>query len=224
MGFMEVTKSQIASLVAGVFSNTEVAENKVVELSTSPEATARPVSELFSAIPVDVRREAYLDAIAKAEAVKAAEAAAAKKEVEKPDPTEDFQEQAQKSFTNLVARFKTATSKITEKPESEPEPTTEDGPRPDGAPGLALSWGKLSSGFASAVKNNSIELPKVQIATVRGQAKARTLQPKPAVVKKPTAAKKVAPPVQQPKPKESKAEVRKIFGGVFQQETIYVDD
>ncbi|XP_076892355.1 protein PLASTID TRANSCRIPTIONALLY ACTIVE 16, chloroplastic-like [Bidens hawaiensis] len=223
----KVTKSQIASLVADVFSNTEVAENKVVELSTSPEATAKPVSELFSAIPVDGRREAYLDAIANAEAeeaLKAAENAATEKEVEKLDPTEDFQEQAQKSFTDLVARFKTATSKITEKPDSEPEPTTEDGPGPDGAPGLALSWGKLSSGFASAVKNNSIELPKVQIATVRGQAKARTLPPKPAVVKKPAAAKKAAPPVQQPKPKESKAEVRKIFGGVFQQETIYVDD
>ncbi|XP_076944293.1 protein PLASTID TRANSCRIPTIONALLY ACTIVE 16, chloroplastic-like [Bidens hawaiensis] len=223
----KVTKSQIASLVADVFSNTEVAENKVVELSTSPDATARPVSELFSAIPVDGRREAYLDAIAKAEAeeaVKAAESAATEKEVEKPDPTEDFQEQAQKSFTDLVARFKTATSKITEKPESEPEPTTEDVLGPEGAPGLALSWGKLSSGFASAVKNNSIALPKVQIATVRGQAKARTLPPKPAVVKKPAAAKKAAPPVQQPKPKESKAEVRKIFGGVFQQETIYVDD
>ncbi|KAJ0792137.1 putative NAD(P)-binding domain-containing protein [Helianthus annuus] len=43
----KVTKSQIASLVADVFSNTEVAENKVVELATSPDAAAKPVSELF---------------------------------------------------------------------------------------------------------------------------------------------------------------------------------
>ncbi|KAI7747742.1 hypothetical protein M8C21_008305 [Ambrosia artemisiifolia] len=104
--------------------------------------------------------------------------------------------------------------------------TTEDGPDPDVAvaPGLALSWGKLSSGFASAVKNNSIELPKVQLATVRGQAEARTLTPKLTVVKKPAAAKKAPPPAQQSRTKESTAEVRKIFGGVFQQETIYVDD
>ncbi|KAL8215225.1 hypothetical protein R6Q57_004674 [Mikania cordata] len=221
----KVTKSQIASLVADVFSNTEVAENKVVEVATTPDASARPVSELLSAIPKDGRREAYAEAIAKAKAEEALKAAekAAEKQVKESDPSEDFQElatTAQKSFTGLMDRFKTATSKITE----EQEPTTEDGSEPDAAPGLALSWGKLSSGFASAVKNNSIELPKVQVATVRGQAKARTLTPKPAVVKKPAAAKKVPPPVQQAKPKESKTEVRKIFGGVFQQETIYVDD
>ncbi|KAJ0809293.1 putative NAD(P)-binding domain, NAD(P)-binding domain superfamily [Helianthus annuus] len=222
----KVTKSQIASLVADVFSNTEVAENKVVELATSPDAAAKPVSELFSAILEDGRRQAYVDAITKAEAEEAEEAIkAAEKDVKKLDSPDDFQEQAataQKSFNDLMARFKTATSKITETPES--EPTTEDGPDPDTAPGLALSWGKLSSGFASAVKNNPIELPKVQIATVRGQAKAQNLTPKPAVVKKPAAAKRAPPPAQQPKPKESKAEVRKIFGGVFQQETIYVDD
>ncbi|KAI3830045.1 hypothetical protein L1987_04177 [Smallanthus sonchifolius] len=221
----KVGKSQIASLVADVFSNTEVAENKVVEVAISPDAAAKPVSELFSAIPKDGRRKAYLDAIAKAEAEEATKAAekAAEKEVKEQDQAEDFQElatTAQKSFTDLMDRFKTVTSKITE----EPEPTTEDGSDTDGAPGLALSWQKLSSGFASAVKNNPVEPPKVQVATVRGQAKARTLPPKPAVVKKPAAAKKVPPPVQQPKPKESKAEVRKIFGGVFQQETIYVDD
>ncbi|KAK1428700.1 hypothetical protein QVD17_17539 [Tagetes erecta] len=223
----KVAKSQIASLVADVFSNTEVAENKVVEVTTSSNAAAKSVSELFSAIPEDGRRKAYADAVAKAEAEEANKAAEklAEEEVKSLDAPEDFQElatTAQKSFTDLMDRFKTATSKITEEPEL--ESTTEGSPDPDTAPGLALSWEKLSSGFASAVKNNQIELPKVQVATVRGQAKARTLTPKPAVVKKPVAAKKASPPVQQPKPKESKPEVRKIFGGVFQQETIYVDD
>ncbi|XP_071719980.1 protein PLASTID TRANSCRIPTIONALLY ACTIVE 16, chloroplastic [Rutidosis leptorrhynchoides] len=228
----KVTKSQIAALVADVFSNTEVAENKVVEVATSLDATARPVSELFSVIPEDGRRKAYAEAIAKAkaeEAVKAAEEAAevaenSVKKLESSDATssslaEDVQERAttaRKSITNLMDRFKTAN-----KPIEEPEPMAEETPDQNGAPGLALSWQKLSSGFATAVKNNPIELPKVQIATVRGQAKARTLPPKQAVVRKPTT-KKVAPA--QPKPKESKAEVRKIFGGVFQQETIYVDD
>ncbi|KAK9057593.1 hypothetical protein SSX86_022429 [Deinandra increscens subsp. villosa] len=229
----KVTKSQIASLVADVFSNTEVAENKVVEVSTSPDAAARPVSELFSAIPEDGRRKAYIDAMAKAEAEEATKAAEqpAEKEVKELAPPEDFQEltsTAQKSFRDLMGRFKTATSQLTEQPEPEPKPkpTTEDGSDPDVAlaPGLALSWEKLSSGFASAVKNRTIELPKVQIATVRGQAKARNLSPKPAVVKKPAAARKAAPPVQPPKPKQSKAEVRNILGGMFQQETIYVDD
>ncbi|KAK1426808.1 hypothetical protein QVD17_15488 [Tagetes erecta] len=220
----KVAKSQIASLVADVFSNTEVAENKVVEVTSSPDAAARPVSELFSAIPEDNRRKDYTEAIAKAkaeEAMIAAKKAAelAEKEINKLDSQDDFQEQAtaaRKSFADLVDRFKTVT-KATEKPETTAKDSLDQDP--DAAPALALSWENLSSRFASAVKNNPIELPKVQIATVRGQAKARTLPPKKAVVKKPAAAKKV-----QPKPKESKAEVRKIFGGVFQQETIYVDD
>nr|GEV39725.1 hypothetical protein [Tanacetum cinerariifolium] len=233
----KVAKSQIASLVADVFANTEVAENKVVELATSPDAAAKPVSELFSAIPEDGRRKAYTEAIAKAkaeEAVRAAEQAAevAENEVKKLEPqeatsstlAEDVQERAttaRKSFTQLMDRFKT-TTKATE----EPEPIAEDSPAQEGAPSLALSWRQLGKGLASAVKNNPIELPKVQIATVRGQAKARNLPPKQAVVKKPTPkqpAPKKAPAVQ-PKAKESKGEVRKIFGGVFQQETIYVDD
>lgn len=214
----KVGKSQIASLVAEVFANTEVAENKVVEVSTSPDAVARPVSELFSAIPEDGRRKAYAEAISKAkaeEAEKAAENEVQKlesKESTPPNLAEEVQEKAttaRKTLTNLMDRFKPVSQ--------EPGPD-EESPVQDGAPGLGLSWDKLSSQFASAVKNNSAELPnlKVQIATVRGQAKARALASKQAVVKKPAAKK--APQ------KEPKGEVKKIFGGVFQQETIYVDD
>ncbi|KAK9057591.1 hypothetical protein SSX86_022427 [Deinandra increscens subsp. villosa] len=183
----KVTKSQIASLVADVFSNTEVAENKVVEVSTSPDAAARPVSELFRT-------------------------------------SKNWPQQPKSHSQTSWADSKPPPASSQNNPN--PNPTTEDGSEPDVAlaPGLALSWEKLSSGFASAVKNKTIELPKVQIATVRGQAKARNLSPKPAVVKKPTAARKAAPPVQPPKPKQSKGEVRNILGGMFQQETIYVDD
>ncbi|KAJ9543803.1 hypothetical protein OSB04_023510 [Centaurea solstitialis] len=234
----KVAKSRIASLVADVFSNTEVAENKVVEVATSPDAAARPVSELFSAIPEDGRRKAYAEAIAKAkaeEAMQAAEKAAEatkrlEKTVNEPQPeaasatnlAEDVQEKAtaaaQKTFTDLMDRFKPVNKTVD-------EPTEEEAAEPEGAPGLALSWGRLSSGFASAVKNNSIvELPKVQIATIRGQTKARNLAAKQAVVKKPAARKAVQPRAPLPKQKESKAEVRKLFGGMFQQETIYMDD
>ncbi|KAJ6715965.1 PROTEIN PLASTID TRANSCRIPTIONALLY ACTIVE 16 CHLOROPLASTIC [Salix koriyanagi] len=48
---LKVAKSQIASVVANVFSNTSVAENKVVEVFTNPSAPLKPVDELFSAIP-----------------------------------------------------------------------------------------------------------------------------------------------------------------------------
>lgn len=107
-----------------------------------------------------------------------------------------------------------------------------------------LSLEKFRSQIMSAVQQPSSdedELPnKVQIATVRGQAKARSLQPKKAVVKPSpfpkvlsfTQKKEAEEPKarQKPKPapaddvKEPKKEVRKIFGGLFQQETIYVDE
>lgn len=191
-------------------------------MATSPNAAAKSVSELFSAIPEDGRRKAYAEAKAKAEEVEEKEVKKleAKEEAATATPSlaEDVQEKAttaaRKSFTELMDRFKS----VTQEPEKEEkeEETSED---QNGAPGLAMSWDKLSSGFASAVKKNNIQLPKVQIATVRGQAKARALAPKQAVVKKAAARKE--PRVQ---PKEPKAEKRKIFGGVFQQETIYVDD
>lgn len=67
----------------------------------------------------------------------------------------------------------------------------------------------------------------MQVATVRGQAKARSLPSLKAVVKNrrppPPSRPKVVP---KPKAKETepKKETRKVFGGLFKQETIYIDD
>lgn len=122
----------------------------------------------FSAIPEDGRRKAYAEAKAKAEEVEEKEVKKleAKEEAATATPSlaEDVQEKAttaaRKSFTELMDRFKS----VTQEPEKEEkeEETSED---QNGAPGLAMSWDKLSSGFASAVKRNNIQLPKVQIAT-----------------------------------------------------------
>nr|CAD1833603.1 unnamed protein product [Ananas comosus var. bracteatus] len=88
----KVSRSQIATLVADVFSNTAVAENKVVQVSTSPSAASKPIDELFGAVPEDGRRRAYQEALAKAKAEeeealsasqKAREAAEAAKKLEK---------------------------------------------------------------------------------------------------------------------------------------------
>lgn len=89
-----------------------------------------------------------------------------------------------------------------------------------------ISWDNLSSQFKSAVeKLNENEEPKVQVATVRGQAKARSLPSLKAVVKKPAPAPKPKV-VTKPKPKEMepKKEMRNVFGGLYKQETIYIDD
>lgn len=94
--------------------------------------------------------------------------------------------------------------------------------------GSGLSWNKLGSQIATAVQNAS-ETPKVQVATVRGQAKARNLPPKKAVMKQRNVNAKPATSAFASKQKEERVkkpekEVRKVFGGLFKQETIYVDD
>nr|GMD20294.1 protein plastid transcriptionally active 16, chloroplastic [Ipomoea batatas] len=218
----KVAKSQIAKLVADVFTNTAVAENKVVEVSTDPVATKRTGDELFSAIPEDGRRKAYAESVAKAkaeqEATEASEKAqqAAKEEVKK-------REQLETKAVNLAkeAEEKAAAAGI-----------SVDGLL-DKAKGFSsgLSWQKFSSQLNSAVQERTEEEeeePKVRLATVRGQAKARNLPAQKAVVKSAAPKPKPKPkPAEAPKPKakqtDSKAEVRKRFGFFYSDETCYLD-
>lgn len=95
--------------------------------------------------------------------------------------------------------------------------------------GSAQPWEKL----AFQLQKPPSEESNVQVATVRGQAKARALPSKKAAVRQPQTNSNSKPPFavkakenSKPKGKEegSKAEVRKVFGGLFSQETIYVDD
>lgn len=206
----KVSRSQIAALVADVFSNVAVAENKVVEVSTSSSATAKNIAEAFTAIPEDRRRTEYLEAAAKAQAEeetlvseranKKAEAAASKSEADtKTTPSEDAAATpsavngAQASLENLLSRAKVISADF--------------------------SWEKFSTQFADVTTplTSSLEKEpnKAQIATVRGQEKAKKLAPRIAVVK---------PAAQKAKQPDPKPEVRALFGGLFKQETVYVDD
>ncbi|GMI92177.1 plastid transcriptionally active 16 [Hibiscus trionum] len=204
----KVSKSQIASLVAGVLSYKSVAENKVVEVFTSPSAPLKGVDELFSAIPEDGRRKAYAEALAKAKeaAEKSRGAADAAKRLEegvKKFPQKEAEEKAEgagASMEDILSKAKDFSA--------------------------GFSWENLSSQMATAVQKPSDEekANKVQVATVRGQAKARTLPSNKAVVKQ-APSSFFAKPEETTEPKANqKAEVRKAFGGLFQQETIYVDD
>ncbi|GAV78307.1 NAD_binding_10 domain-containing protein [Cephalotus follicularis] len=215
----KVSKSQIASLVADVFSNTAVAENKVVKVTTHPTAPLKPVVELFSAIPEDGRRKTYKEVLAKANAEveakiaveKAREAAEAAKKLEEEVQKLSEQEAKATSLAEEAEEKAKAAGVSVESLLSKAKDI-----------GSGFSWENLSSQIATAVQQQS-KKPKVQIATVRGQAKARTLPPKKAVVKQPAALKF---PGLNPKDKqtESKREVRKVFGGLFKQETIYIDE
>jgi hypothetical protein len=149
---------------------------------------------LFRAIPEDNRRKEYQEAVAKA---RAEEEALASQQASKADesvsevegnkaPSEDTSprvaNQAQTSLENLLGRAK----------------------------GLSdFSWGKFS---APTDRNSTEKEQRAQIATVRGQAKAKKLAPQRAFVKP------------QPKQSDTKSEVRPVFGGLFKQETVYVDD
>lgn len=86
--------------------------------------------------------------------------------------------------------------------------------------GAEFSWEKLSSQIGTAVSQKTDDKPKTQIATFRGQAKARNLPPQKAVLKQPAQ----KPKAKQPDGPDQKPEVRNVFGGLFKQETIYVDD
>ncbi|XP_058109520.1 protein PLASTID TRANSCRIPTIONALLY ACTIVE 16, chloroplastic [Magnolia sinica] len=212
----KVSKSQIASLVAGVFANTSVAENKVVEVSTNPSVPSKPIDELFSAIPEDGRRKAYAEALAKAKAEEEA-LRASEKAREAEAATKKLEEEVKK-LSEQEAQATSLAEEAREKAEAAGSSLEGLVNRAKGL-GSGFSWEKLSSQIATAVsEKDDDEKPKVQIATVRGQAKARTLMPKKAVVK--------PPPLQKPKtkPAEPKPEVRKVFGGLFKQETIYMDD
>ncbi|KAL9412826.1 hypothetical protein AB3S75_041478 [Citrus x aurantiifolia] len=224
----KVAKSQIASLVADVFSNTAVAENKVVKVFTDPSAPARRVDELFSAIAEDGRRAAYAEALAKEKAEEEARTAAEKAR-EAAEAAKKLEEEVKK-LSEQEAKAVSLAEEAQEKADVAGAPMDTLLSKAKGI-GSGFSWDKFSSQITTAVQKSTDQIPKVQIATVRGQAKARTLPSTKAAVKQTTAKPRAVtkPKEELPKAKakqinESKPEVRKAFGGLFQQETIYVDD
>ncbi|XP_061368457.1 protein PLASTID TRANSCRIPTIONALLY ACTIVE 16, chloroplastic [Gastrolobium bilobum] len=215
----KVAKSKIASLVADVFSNTQVAENKVVEVYTDPNAPLRRVDELFSTIPEDGRRKAYAELLAKAKAEEEARVAAEKAR-EAAETTKKLEEEVKK-LSQQEARAASLAQEAQDKAEAAGA-SVESLLNKAKDFGAGFSWQKFSSQISTSIqKPDEDENTNVQLATVRGQAKARSLTPNKAVVKQ-TAPRSDArkPKEQAEKPKE----VRKVFGGLFKQETIYVDD
>lgn len=214
----KVPRSKMAALVAGLFSNTEAAEDKVVEVYTDPSAPLKSVNELFSIIPEDGRRKAYAEAVAKAkaeeEAMKAAEQARAAEEAKKKLEEEVKKLSEQEALAASLAE-------VAKQKAEEAGTSVETLLNKAKDLGSGFSWKEFGSQLSTSVKTSDFELPKVQIATVRGQAKARNLPSQKAVIKSPNPKRK---PETKPKPKGQEKEARNIFGGMFKQETVYVDD
>ncbi|KZV43894.1 protein TIC 62, chloroplastic-like [Dorcoceras hygrometricum] len=211
----KVAKSQIALLVADIFTNTSVAENKVVVVYTDPSASSNTISELFRAVPEDGRRKAYAEAQAKA-----------KLEEEANKETEEAAVAAKK----LKEETSGAATKAQKSEEKDAGLSVES--IFDKAKDITgLNWLKFSSQLKLDAQKPEEEDPKVQVAAARGQAKARALPSLKAVMKSPPARQPPKPPKSKvaakaiPKaPVPPPAKTRKLFGGLFSQETIYVDD
>ncbi|MCD7467067.1 Protein PLASTID TRANSCRIPTIONALLY ACTIVE 16, chloroplastic [Datura stramonium] len=215
----KVANSQIAKLVVDIFSNTAVAENKVVEVYTDPSAPSKTVDELFSVIPEDGRRKAYAEALEKSKAEEEARGAA---------EAVKRQEQEAKKLEKKEAKAANIAKEAEEKASPAAGPSVES--LLDKAKGLStgFSFENFSSQLKSAVEKAGDELD-VQVATVRGRAKAKNLPAQKAVIKTPPRKPFGSKTKEAPKPAKqtetaASTEKRKIFGGLFQQETIYVDD
>lgn len=180
---------------------------------------------IFSAIPEDGRRKAYAERVAKARAEEEAKIAA-----EKAQEAAEVSKKLEDEVKKLSEQESRAASLAQDAQlKAEAAGASIEGILSKAKDiGSGLSWDKLSAQLASSVQIKPNETPKVQVATVRGRAKARTLPPLKALVKQ-TGTRFGAfskPSKEEPKPKgnQTKGEKRKVFGGLFTQETIYVDE
>ncbi|KAF3788191.1 hypothetical protein EJ110_NYTH21330 [Nymphaea thermarum] len=191
-----MSKSQVATLVADVFSNIAIAENKVSE-------AVKMTSQLWkcSTIPEDRRRKAYAEAVARAKAEE--EALEVSRKAQEAAKAARKLEEEVKKLCKQEAVAATLAEEAQEK---------------------AQAVGSNIEKLLNSIKLKPNEVPKVQLATIRGQAKAQTLPPKKTIVKPPKQAKQPQPPQPKLKSNGQKSEVRNVFGGLFKQETIYIDD
>jgi hypothetical protein len=205
----KVSKIQIASVVASVFSNTSVSENKVVEVTSDPYASPKPIEEFLSQIPVDGRR-----AILEAERAKAeieerereaqrladAEAQAA---VEQARQASQLAAQLEAEAKKLAAEeAKAATVAAKAQAKAEAAAASVDGLEAKvkelGINTFSNPLGGRSLGsFIPKLEEVKSRLPKGEKEAIPELATATEIGQKPA---------------------------RQFFGGLFKQDTIYVDE
>lgn len=178
---------------------------------------------MSSAIPEDDRRKTYAEALAKAKEEEAA--------IKGSERAREAEEASKRKLEEEVKKLSKQEARKEEKADVSEASVESFLNRAKDLSG-GFSWDKLSSQFTSTLSQKidelpkrKVEVPKTQIATLRGEAKARRLPPKKAIVKQPPPRPAPAFRAQRPKQEAAKSgEVRKVLGGLFKQETIYVDD
>ncbi|GLJ41489.1 hypothetical protein SUGI_0858630 [Cryptomeria japonica] len=215
----KVSRTQVACVVSEVLSNTSVSENKTFEVAASPSAPLKPIGELLSAIPTDGRKEAYVEAQARAKAEEDARIAA-ENERQAKELVSQLEAEAKRlagqeaKATQLADQVKTVAgtasidyfvgkakefgidlfgnktgTQVIKSSDSQPQ----------------KNFGTLLSTVKGKVKSAKSESFDVQAVTVEGEEKSAALKQDGVVA------------VSQP-------QVNKFLGGLFKQETIYVDD
>lgn len=236
----KISKGQIASVVAEVFINPAVAENKVIEIFTSSSAAAVPISELLSTIPVDGRREVLAAARAKAEQEEREKVAREKVEAEARAAVEAAREASQlaaqlEAEAKQLAAEEAKAATLAQKAQAQAAAAAAS---VDGlasrmkelGPEIFTKAGLGSEIFTKAAKAGpslaSFSLPAFPTLSAKSTTQKPAAAPAPKLSPPPPKRKQREPALSTPSASvpASKPQVNSIFGGLFTQETIYVDE
>ncbi|KAH7352544.1 hypothetical protein KP509_19G051100 [Ceratopteris richardii] len=232
----KIAKGQVASIVAEIVVNSTLAENKVVEAFTSASAADVPLSELLSSIPVDVRREAIAAAKAKAEEEAREKAARERADAEARAAVEEARKATQlaaqleaeaKQLAAAEAKAASAAEKAQAQAAAAAASVESLASKIKELPGTQKLFAKAKGG------DKPLSLPTFSIpsfpamatnkakATPTGSSKPQPNKPAPPPKKKQRDPVLATSP---PPPPASKPQTNSIFGGLFTQETVYVDE
>ncbi|KAJ7567066.1 hypothetical protein O6H91_02G131000 [Diphasiastrum complanatum] len=222
----KVSKAQVASVVAGVFLNTSVSENKVVEVATRDYAPVTPINELLSAIPMDGRRAALQELRAKAEAEERQREARAQAEREAHKALKEARKAAELAYqleqeAKRLAAEEEKAAAVAQRAKARAQEAAASLDNLDVRgktlvdtldEGAGNNVGDLLSRTLSGYSSSIGEDSSVSIPQKKGAESGNKKPPG-------RSASTSKAPVLDPKP-----QFNNIFGGLFKQETIYIDE
>lgn len=200
--WFKVSKTQVASVVAEVFANTSISENKTIEVAASPSAPSLPVYELLSAIPTDGRKEAFAEAQAKAKAEEEARMA-----VENTRREKELADQLEAEAKKLAEKEAEATELAAQVKAGAANASFDFFASKAKAFGVDIFGANKETQIIASSNSQPGKNLETPVVTVKGEEKYATSQPK----KDSNSVFKLPP-------------INKIMGGLFNKETIYVDD
>ncbi|KAI5064685.1 hypothetical protein GOP47_0019380 [Adiantum capillus-veneris] len=237
----KISKGQVASIVAEIVASPSLAENKVIEVFTSASVEATPITELLSSIPVDGRREAMAAARAQAEEEEREKALREKAEADARAAVEEARQAAQlaaelEAEAKQLTAAKAKAASMAEKAQAQAAVAAASveslAARIKDLPGPQQLFSKAKGGDAPpapvlpafslpAFPSLSMSKVKPTPSTTTSSKPSRPSPPSPSKKKQrePALSTPAAVAASAPKP-----QVNSIFGGLFTQETVYVDE